>query len=195
MRKAACAALLAMVAGGAAAQTQRPPTPAQPPAARAPAPAPAAQPEQRPAQLARSETTYFDNWQTTCQDFVNPQRRQCSALLQLLQTNQQNNTANVVLTWAMTQGEGQINAVLQTPTGVSIAPGIDMKFGRTARKIAYARCDTQRCEGDFAIDEALSKELSTAETAEVVITASQGNAVTFNIPLKGFDRAVQALRR
>jgi invasion protein IalB len=204
MKIAAITALsLAAAAGVAQAQNQRPASP--PVTAAPPAPAPSAQraqvsvqplqPEQRPPQLAKTEVAYYDNWQTSCQEFVNPARRQCASVLQLVQTNQQTNSATVLVTWGLAQGEQQLNATIQTPTGILIAPGIELKIGKTTKKLSYGRCDAQRCEAAFPVDEALSKELSAAESVELVIVAIQGNAITFNIPIKGYEKAAQALKR
>jgi len=192
------AVAVALAAQVSLAQTPRPgtPTPNAPPATRAQVSVqPPAAADQRPPQLSRTETAYFDNWQTNCQEFVNPPRRQCSAVLQLLQTNPQTNSATLLISWVLTLADQQLAATIQTPTGVSIAPGIEVKVGKTVRKAAFARCDAQRCEGAFPIEDAFSRELAGAETAEVVITAIQGNVVTFNLPLKGYEKAVQALRR
>ena len=201
MRTAAITALFLLAATGLAqAQNQRPST-ASPPAAATPSSqrpqvsVQPLQPEQRPPQLARTEVAYYDNWQTSCQEFVNPARRQCASVLQLVQTNQQTNSATVLVTWALAQADQQLTATIQTPTGISIAPGIELKIGKTTKKLPYARCDAQRCEAAFPVDEALSKELSAAESVELVIVAMQGNAVTFNIPIKGYEKAAQALKR
>jgi invasion protein IalB len=194
MRLICLAAILsAAFAGSAAAQATRSQAPA-PPAAPAPSGAPAT-PTPPPAQLARTETLNFDNWQTTCQEFVNPARRACSANLQLIQTNQQTNTANVLINWMIQLNEGQLNATIQTPTGVLIGPGLELKAGKAQKKFPFNRCDPQRCEVVFAIDDAASRDIAGAETAELVLRSSQNAPVTFNIPLKGYDRAVQALRR
>jgi invasion protein IalB len=195
-RSVLTAALVSIGAPAVAQQGRPAATPAAPPAATAQnqpaAPAPA---EARPPQLARQEVSYFDNWQVTCQEFVSPARKSCSALLQLLQTNQQSNTATVVISWLLQQSDGQLTAVIQTPTGVLIAPGVELKAGRSSRKLAFTRCDQQRCEANFQIDEPLSKELSAAENAELTLRSGQNAPAAFTIPMKGFDRAVQALKR
>ncbi len=174
----------------AARSTQTPAAAPAPPQAAAPA-----QPEQRQPLLVKTETSYFDNWQVTCQEFVNPARRQCGATLQLLQANQQNNTATIVVQWLLQPAENGLTATIQTPTGVLITPGVDLKAGRITRNLPFSRCDPQRCETAFAMDEAMQKDLAAAETAEVAIRGAQNNPVAFTIPLKGFDRAVQALKR
>jgi invasion protein IalB len=160
------------------------PRPVQPPAA-----------EPRVGQLVRTETLNLDNWQVTCQEFVNPTRRNCSAILQLLQANQQTNTATVVVQWVIQLADGVMNATVQTPTGVLIGPGIELKAGRAQRKFAYNRCDQQRCDFNFTIDDALSRDLAAADTAEFLLRNGQNAPVALNVPMKGYERAIQALRR
>jgi invasion protein IalB len=157
---------------------------------------PAAQPAAQPQpQLARTETLNLDGWQVTCREFVNPASKSCAAVLSLVQLNQQTNQATTLIAWSFAIEEGKLTSVLQTPTGVTLAPGVEIKVGRQTRKAAFARCEPQRCDALLAIDDALSREMATAEKAETVLIASQGNSVTFNLPLKGFDRALAALRR
>lgn len=167
----------------------------RPAAQPAPAQAPAAAPAQPQPQLVRSETLNLDGWQVNCREYINPVSKSCNAVLQLVQVNQQTSQATTLIAWSLQIEDGKLASVIQTPTGVNIAPGVELKVGRQNRKAAFARCEPQRCDATLAIDDALSREMAAAEKAEAIIVASQGNAVTFNLPLKGYDRALQALRR
>jgi invasion protein IalB len=161
----------------------------QAPASGAPAQAPA--PPQVPT---RTEILNFENWAVTCNEFADsPKARRCSALLQILQQN----TNQIVFTWTVALDERkQLVAVMQTPTGVVIPPGVELRVGRLpSQKIPFASCDPGRCIATTTLDANLLREMTTAPTAEAVIQGSQGNAVTFNIQMKGFDRAYAVLSR
>jgi len=142
----------------------------------------------------RTEILNFDNWAVTCNEFADgPRARRCSALLQILQQN----TNQIVFTWTVALDERkQPVAVMQTPTGVVIPPGVELRVGKLpSQKIPFASCDTGRCVATTTLDASLLREMTISPTAEAVIQGSQGNTVQFNIQLKGFDRAYAVLSR
>jgi invasion protein IalB len=141
----------------------------------------------------RVEILNFENWAVTCNEFADgPKSKRCSALLQIMQQN----TNQTVFTWTVGLDEKkQLMAVMQTPTGVVIAPGIELKIGKLApQKIAFTSCEPGRCVATLPVDANLLREMTTSPTAEAIIQGVQGNAVQFNIQMKGFDRAYAALK-
>jgi invasion protein IalB len=116
--------------------------PARPaPQAQAAPPAPAAVAPAAPAQPAapqpiRTEIVVHDGWTATCRDFAD-KKRTCTATLQVVQ--QQNN--QVIFNWILGKNaDNKLLSVLQTPTGVSIAPGVEVKLARgNPRKAAYGQ--------------------------------------------------------
>ena len=167
-------------------QVNQPQTTGQQTAAVQPA-APAA-----PQVPTRVEILNFDNWAVTCNEFADgPRSKRCSALLQILQQN----TNQTVFTWTVGLDERkQLMAVMQTPTGVVIAPGIEFKIGKVAQKIPFTSCEPGRCVATMTLDSNLLREMTTSQTAEAIIQGVQGNTVQFNIQMKGFDRAYAALK-
>lgn len=166
------------------------PTPAAVPSGQAPA-AQAPAPPQVPT---RTEILNFENWAVTCNEFADsPKAKRCSALLQILQQN----TNQIVFTWTVAMDDRkQLVAVMQTPTGVVIPPGVELRVGKLpSQKIPFASCDPGRCIATTTVDANLLREMTTSPTAEAVIQGSQGNTVQFNIQLKGFDRAYAVLSR
>ena len=141
----------------------------------------------------RTEILTFDGWVVTCNEFESPKSRVCSALLQILQQN----NGQVVFSWTVAvDSNKQVVAVMQTPTGVAIAPGVELRVGKSpVRKIPFTSCETGRCVASMTMDANLLRELSASPTAEAVIQGSQGNSVQFNIQMKGFDRAYAVLAR
>ena len=188
-------------------QTAQAAPPARPapraPAAPAPTapPAPAGQPATNgpPAQPAaptptRTEILNFENWVVTCNEFAEgPRPRVCTALLQIAQQN----TNQVVFAWTIgVDNSKQMVTIIQTPTGVNIPPGIELRVGKVPpRKIPFASCDTGRCVATLPMDAALLREMTTVPNAEAVIQGSLGNTVQFNIQMKGFDKAYAVLSR
>jgi invasion protein IalB len=156
--------------------------------------APAAQAPTPPQIPTRTEILNFENWAVTCNEFADsPKAKRCSALLQILQQN----TNQIVFTWTVAMDDHkQLVAVMQTPTGVVIPPGVELRVGKLpSQKIPFASCDPGRCIATTTVDANLLREMTTSPTAEAVIQGSQGNTVQFNIQLKGFDRAYAVLSR
>ena len=184
----------------APAATAKPPgTPAQPsapaqtvqgqPPAGSPAGSPPAAPP--PPQPVRTEIIPFDNWTVTCREFAD-KRRLCSAVLQVVQ--QQN--SQVVFVWVLGRnGDGKLMSVLQTPTGVTLAPGVDVKLARGAnRKATYVNCEASRCEATLDLDDAFIRDATASETVEATLFGTNGQGAKFALPFKGFDKAVAAVR-
>lgn len=174
--------------------------PARPqPGRSAQAPLPAQNPAQSqqaqpaPKIPARTEILTFDGWIVTCSEFEAPKNKVCSALLQI----QQQNNGQVVFSWTVAlDSNRQVVGVMQTPTGVAIGPGVELRVGKLpARKIPFASCETARCVASMTMDANLLRELSASPTAEAVVQGSQGNTVQFNIQMKGFDKAYAVLGR
>jgi invasion protein IalB len=216
----ALGAVMAEAAGtGGPVQLTQNPAPARPP--RAPAAAPPAAPTQAPpaqtapAQAApapgtpagdgsrepppgpvptRTEILNLENWVVTCNDFAEgPRKRVCSALLHIVQQN----TNQTVFSWTVAvENNKQMVTVIQTPTGVLITPGVELKVGKLPpHKVPFTICDNGRCVASMPMDSALLHEMTVVPTAEAIIQGAQGNSVQFNIQLKGFDKAYAVLSK
>ena len=167
--------------------------PAQPPAP-APAQAQEAAGQQAPPTPQRTEIIKHDNWTVTCSEFAeNRQPRSCSAVLQVVQAN----SKQILFSWIISPGDGRKTmASFQTPTGIMVAPGIELKLGDgAARKIPFVSCEQGRCTASTVMDDGFLRDASAAETAQATIYGLNGQGVQFGIPLKGIDKAVAAVRR
>lgn len=164
-----------------------PPAPVEPQAGTAAAPA---QPAPAP-QPIRTEIVVHDGWTVTCREFAD-KRRTCSGTLQVVQS--QNN--QVVFVWILGKNaESKLMSVLQTPTGIALAPGVEVKMTRgAARKAVFVNCDQNRCEATLDADDAFIRDASASESVDATIIGTNGQGVKFTMPLKGFDKAVAALR-
>jgi invasion protein IalB len=213
---AALLSVFMLVALGAGAMAQTPPPARTPPRPAAPAPAapvapappaPAAPAAQAPAGTAqpqaeaaappeptRREILRFENWIVTCDEFAEgPRTRSCTAVTQRL--NPQNK--QLVFQWMVGMDKDkQLVTVMQTATGVSIPPGVELRLGKSApHKIPYVSCEPGGCVAKSNIDANLLRDLTGSPTAEVVIQGSQGNTVQIPVEMKGFDRAYAVLAR
>jgi invasion protein IalB len=180
------ACLLALAAGGGACAQQ-----AQTPAAGQPA-APAQPASPPPPQPFRTEILAFDNWTVTCREFAEGKRKRfCFATLQVVQQN----TSQAVFVWTIGYDDDNHPAMtFQTPSGVLIAPGVELKTPKGTRAVPFVSCEPGRCTATAMVDPAFLKDLATTTGVDASIHASAGNTVRFDIPMKGFDKALAALK-
>jgi len=167
--------------------------------AQAPVQAPA-QPAAPPAPPVsqRTETINYDNWTVTCREAIEGPtkgKKVCSAVLRVSDQSQK----NIVFVWLIARNQaGALLTVAQIPTGVLIQKGVELKVGNgKARTLSYNACTTQNCEASITMDDAFNKELIAGQTAEVTATiyATSGQAINFNFPIKGIDKAIGAIGR
>src|SRR6516165_1536304 len=131
---------------------------------------------QQAAQQVQWKTTgNFGNWQVQCQE---TNAKACRAILQVLRNKQ------LVMAWLVgTDAKGALQNVLQTPTGVMVSAGVDVKVGTSAARHAnFVNCGPQACTAALPMDDALIKDVSAAPKTDVVLYAPNGQSVDFGIP-------------
>jgi invasion protein IalB len=170
----------------ASSQAQQAQAPARPAQQQAPA-RPAA-----PAVQWRTVGT-FGSWEARCATPPGRTTQLCTAVLQVI--NNQNK--NVLMSWIVgPDDKGALQAVFQTPTGVMIGNGVDVKLGNAAvRKISFQTCTPQQCTATGPMNDAFVKEITGAERANITLTAANGQALNFGIPVAGFDKALAAIKK
>jgi invasion protein IalB len=159
---------------------------------KAPAPAHQAAAPQQGAEgppAEKAETINFENWILSCREFVDgPKKRSCAMTVAVRQSD----TNRTVLSWTVRPNDkGQLVSVVETLPGVSITPGIQLKLEKSsaARTIPIEVCEPAWCAGTFAMDKAFVQEVSASSKVTIVITSSAGQPVTFEFPIKGFEKA------
>lgn len=157
--------------------------------------APASPEPQPPPQrgLLRTEILNFDNWTVTCQEFADtPKKHACNAQLRA----EQSGSNQMILVWTMYFNDSkQLVGVVQIPTGVMIAPGVEVTLGDTpTRKFGYESCDPSRCIATLSLDSKFIHDASGAPAATVNIQAIDGKKVQINFPIKGFEKAYAQLK-
>lgn len=151
--------------------------------------APKPEPSASPVKIKRTEIVAADNWTVTCTTADQPNaKRRCSAELRIAQT--ENGAQRVVFTWIVALQDGKPTSVVSAPSGVLIAPGVQMKVGdKDAKSYPFTLCQPDHCEAVIALDEASVKALLSASNADFFVVAVNGASVKFSAALKGFDEA------
>jgi len=137
------------------------------------------------------ETVVYDAWTLTCRDpGEKGAKKACSAEMRVAEKDKQ----MVVLAWLIGRDQqGVLRTVLQTPTGVQIAKGVELKLANKTVTVPYVNCDAQRCESSIEIDDEFQREAEAAGTVTATITSSDGRGVSFNFAIKGIDKVLSAM--
>lgn len=155
--------------------------------------APAQQQPQAPSTPQRIETVIYDAWTVVCRDTVEKSsKKSCSALNRVVEPKSQ----QVLFVWRMdTDAQGRLIARLQTPTGVQIQRGVEVKFGNAdARRFMFTVCDARSCHAEALVDDQLLKESMAAPEGLATVVLRDGRALQFKWSMKGYDKAIASLR-
>ena len=167
-------------------------------AAGTPTTAAATPPATPPAQPAAPQIQWttigtFGSWEAKCTTPPGATARLCTAILQVID----NRNKNVLMAWIVgTDEKGVLQSIFQTPTGVMVSSGLDLKLGSAAvHKINFRSCAAQQCVAVTPMNDAFVKEVTAAPKADVTITALNGQQLNFGIPVAGFDKALAAIKK
>lgn len=140
----------------------------------------------------RTETINYDSWVVTCSDTIaKGSKKVCTGVLKIIEQKQR----RVLFAWLIGRdNKGVLRTVMQTPTGVQIAKGVELKLGKNrAGKIDYTACTPRNCEASIAMNDAMIKEAIASSEAVATIYAINGRAINFKVPLKGIDKVIAAV--
>lgn len=149
----------------------------------------------------RTESMNFHNWAVTCQVFSEkPKQESCRAQLRA----EQSHSRRIILVWTVfISGRKQPVGVLETLTGVMIAPGVGVHFdggnakGKKSKssewKFSYQDCEPAHCHAVRTLDSKFIHAASAAATASVMIRAVNGKTLRISFPVKGFGKAYAQL--
>jgi invasion protein IalB len=134
--------------------------------------------------------TRFDQWARICQENDQSQSS-CHAEIVLSDLS----TEEVFFAWQITDaGQGRFNSILRTPSGVLLTAGL--AFSPTpgpAMIVPYHRCQEDACELQLAIESDLLKVLLSRTTLPAQFINAQDETVKFEIPMRGFAKAIRSL--
>ncbi len=132
------------------------------------------------------------DWTLNCG--MNPQtsRKQCTIAQQL--TDQK--SKSVVFAWLIgNDGNGNLVAIWQTPTGVMVNRGVLIDIGANKpADVPFTSCISGRCEAVASLDSDFVSALSRATKATATIHAVTGEDLTFKLSVNGLAEAIDAVK-
>jgi len=125
---------------------------------------------------------------------MNPQtsRKQCTIAQQLTDKK----TQSVVFAWLIgDDGQGNLVAVWQTPTGVLVNRGVVIDVG-TEKPIAvpFTSCISGRCEAVANLAPDFVNTLMRATKATATVYTVTGEGLTFSLSVDGLAQAIDAVK-
>lgn len=147
-----------------------------------------------PASPQRIETTAHGAWNVTCRYFAEASiKPQCAGVLRVTETK--NN--QLIFAYVLSESpQGQLIVAFQTPTGVLVQQGVELKFGEgEVRRVPFTSCDPQHCDASTPIDDAFAKEALASATAVATIYSKDGRNVRIEMNQSGIDKVIESLRQ
>jgi len=144
-----------------------------------------------PAAPQWTKVATYGSWEVRCQN-PNAANKVCAAWLEIV--NQQNK--QVMMAWIVgPDNKGALQTIFQTPSGVRVSAGVDVKLGSAAaRHVNYINCLPRQCTAGVAMDDAFVKDTIAAQKADVTLYAPDGKGINFGIPVSGLDKALAAIK-
>jgi invasion protein IalB len=90
-------------------------------------------------------------------------------------------------------GEDKPKAVLQTPVGVFLTPGVTIKLDeKTEFKGSFVRCTAANCLADIELPKDAEATFATAKAATLTFMNAARQPITLSMSLRGFDGAFKS---
>ncbi len=90
-------------------------------------------------------------------------------------------------------GEDKPKAVLQTPVGVYLTPGVTIKLDeKTEYKGSFVRCTAVNCLADIELPKEAEATFATAKAATLTFMNAARQPITLSMSLRGFDGAFKS---
>ncbi len=174
---------------------------AAPPAARtapaagpsaAPAPdKPQAEPAAQPAAASeKPQVQFFDNWEVRC--FAVKSASPCDMLFAQVRKGTEQRIVSVSIAYVPSRSVYVMQ--IAVPYGIALSEGLVIAAGtyRTG-KLTFRRCDGTGCFVEMEVGDDLINGLKGATDGNLTVVADRGKPVSFDLPLKGFAAAQQAM--
>ena len=142
----------------------------------------------------RTETITYGAWVVTCSDTVaKGSKKVCTGALKVIEEKQR----RVLFAWIVGRdSKGVLRTVMQTPTGVLIQKGVELKLGKEhAIKIDYTACMPQQCQASIVMNQAMVKQAAASSEAVATIYAANGRAINFKMSINGIDKMLASIGR
>ncbi len=145
-----------------------------------------------PAAAQGAVRSVHNDWQVRCDTPPGAQGEQCA----LIQSVTAEDRANVGLTVIVLKTADQKSRLMRVvaPLGVLLPSGLGLKIDNAdIGRAGFVRCLPNGCVAEVVMDENLTKQLRTGQTATFIIFQTPEEGIGFPMSLKGFGEGYDKL--
>lgn len=141
----------------------------------------------------KPEITPFDSWSLVCTTDAATKKKNCAVQQNVAEAK----SKKVFFTWSLVYArDGKLVSIVRTPTGLLLTKGLEMHLAADkATRVPFRVCGQRGCEARFAMDKDLIATVSKKDNVAVKFFNANDKPVQFNVPMKGFSRAIAALEK
>lgn len=150
----------------------------------------------------RTESKVIGAWQVDCSFGKNNQKLGCAAILTVTQkaaakAGDEIPQESIVMLWQIGKSQnGNFVSTIQTPTGVVIKPGVQLKLTTAQAEVTlpFVSCDQKACFAGLVMDDYFLKKAVSEQKVNVVLQAVDSKVYTYSFYPKGIDKAMLAIK-
>lgn len=135
----------------------------------------------------------FEEWQQRCETPAGAKNEQC-ALVQYVAAEDRPNLTLVVIVLKTADNRGYLLRVV-APLGILLPAGLGLKVDQVdIGRAGFVRCLSTGCVAEVVLDENLTKQLKTGQTATFIVFQTPEEGVGIPLSLKGFATGFDSLQ-
>jgi invasion protein IalB len=146
-----------------------------------------------PARAQGTVRNTFDEWQLRCETPAGAKSEQC-ALVQYVAADDRPNLTLVVIVLKTADSRGYLLRIV-APLGILLPAGLGLKVDQTdIGRAGFVRCLSTGCVAEVVMDDALTKQLKSGQTATFIVFQTPEEGVGIPLSLKGFAPGFDSLQ-
>lgn len=147
--------------------------------------------QQKASSPVKKTTETIGTWTLTCA--TQDEKTRCGLQQQLANKKNKQVVASAIIRIAK---DGGAELVLETPTGILLAPGVTIAVdGQEAGKAPFTACAPRGCEASITIDQNLINALAKGKAFSVTVKSIRGKDLSLQFQLDGFTKAYAAFKK
>lgn len=133
----------------------------------------------------------FENWTLVCDENLAAGTMVCNVSQSLV-----DKSGRTVFSWSLAAAEGgQPYMILRTLPDADLKAEIDLKLGSAAHvKVPFTGCNPTVCLGNLSVSPQLMQDIKQGVVITAIYWSRAGEMRVLQLPLKGLQQAVSAIR-
>ncbi|QKQ24846.1 invasion associated locus B family protein [Candidatus Reidiella endopervernicosa] len=150
-----------------------------------------------PSELKVQEEAFGD-WKVACREAKSGETKKSVKLCRAYTTASQKKTGKMLFRMVLSYPNGSAipRAVITTPLGVALMPGVELEVSGVKYNYRYLNCGARGCNVAFKVDETMLKALKQGTKASIkfaLLGREKPQGVVVPLSLKGFTKSAFSL--